>query len=300
MDARLTAEQRELRDAAARLAGDLGPGSVRDLDDADRVARLEKAVAAAGWRTLRSDGATGVEVAIVAEEFGRRLVDVPFLGPVLADDLRRGADRGQAWTIAVDGEAVDARGAGRVLTLTGTRLLADRVGADRPSADLTRRRAEVPGPLEPAGQLSDAQAGRWLALALVVTCADLLGTARGAHALACGYAKVRTQYGKTIGSYQAVAHPLAEGLALIEGSVSVLRYAAWAVDELPPAEAIRAAKIAKVYCARAARDIAETAVQVHGGIGNTWECLVHVYLRRALESADLFKVSLEEIDCGLS
>ena len=89
MDARLTAEQQELRDVAARLAGDLGPGSVHDLDDADRVARLEKAVAAAGWRTLRSDGATGVEVAIVAEEFGRRLVDVPFLGPVLADDLRR-------------------------------------------------------------------------------------------------------------------------------------------------------------------------------------------------------------------
>jgi len=320
MDARLTAEQRELRDAAARLAGDLGPGSVRDLDDADRVARLEKAVAAAGWRTLRSDGATGVEVAIVAEEFGRRLVDVPFLGPVLADDLRRaaagqprsgaaaqprsGADRGQPWTIAVDGEAVDARGAGRVLTLTGSRLLAGRVGAARPGADLTRRRAAILGPLEPvggtAGQLSGAQAGRWLALALVVTCADLLGTARGAHALACGYAKVRTQYGKTIGSYQAVAHPLAEGLALIEGSVSVLRYAAWAVDELPPADAIRAAKIAKVYCARAARDIVETAVQVHGGIGNTWECLVHVYLRRALESADLFKVSLEEIDCGLS
>jgi hypothetical protein len=82
MDARLTAEQQELRDAAARLAGDLGPGSVRGLADADRVARLEKAVAATGWRTLRSDGATGVEVAIVAEEFGRGLVDVPFLGPV--------------------------------------------------------------------------------------------------------------------------------------------------------------------------------------------------------------------------
>ncbi len=319
MDARLTAEQQELRDAAARLAGDLGPGSVHDLDDADRVARLEKAVAATGWRTLRSDGATGVEVAIVAEEFGRRLVDVPFLGPVLADDLRRSApgdlrrrapgdgdlrrgapDRAHPWTIAVDGEAVDARGAERVLTLSGNRLLAGRVGAELPGADLTRRSAGVLGPLEPAGELSGARAGRWLALALVVTCADLLGTARGAHALACDYAKVRTQYGKTIGSYQAVAHPLAEGLALIEGSVSVLRYAAWAVDELRPAEAIRAAQIAKVYCARATRDICETAVQVHGGIGNTWECLVHVYLRRALASADLFGVRLEEIDCGLS
>src|SRR6266702_8577263 len=108
MDARLTTEQRELRDAAARLAGDLGPGSVRDLDDADRVARLEKAVAAAGWRTLRSDGASGVEVAIVAEEFGRGLVDVPFLGPVLADDLG-GQPGTRAWTIAVRG----AGGSGR-------------------------------------------------------------------------------------------------------------------------------------------------------------------------------------------
>jgi len=301
MDARLTAEQAELRDAAARLAGDLGPGSVHDLADDGRVARLEKAVAATGWRTLRSDGGTGVEVALVAEEFGRRLVDVPFLGPVLADDLRRGAaDREPGWTIAVDDVAADARGIERVLVLNGNRLLAGRTGAALPGADLTRQSAQVTGPLEPAGELSGAHAGRWRALALVVTTGDLLGTARGAHALACDYAKVRTQYGKPIGSYQAVAHPLAEGLALIEGSVSLLRHAAWAVDALPPARAVRAAQIAKVYCARAARDICETAVQVHGGIGNTWECLVHVYLRRALASAELFGVRLEEIDCGLS
>jgi hypothetical protein len=300
MDARLTAEQRELRDAAARLGGDLGPGSVHDLADADRVARLEKAVAATGWRTLRSDGATGVEAAIVAEEFGRGLVDVAFLGPLLADDLRRGAaDRAHSWTIAVDGEATDARGIQRVLVLSGNRLLAGRVGADIAGADLTRRRAGVLGPLEAIGELPGDRAGRWRALALVVTCADLVGTARGAQALACDYAKVRTQYGRTIGSYQAVAHPLAEGLALIEGSVSVLRHAAWAVDALAPAEAVRAAQIAKVYCARAARTICETAVQVHGGIGNTWECLAHVYLRRALASTGLFPVGLEEIDCGL-
>jgi alkylation response protein AidB-like acyl-CoA dehydrogenase len=93
---------------------------------------------------------------------------------------------------------------------------------------------------------------------------------------------------------------LAEGLALIEGSISVLRHAAWAVDELEPTGAIRAANIAKVYCARAARTVCETAIQVHGGIGNTWECLAHVYLRRALTSAELFPVSLKEIDLGLS
>src|SRR6478735_12369842 len=88
MDVRLTTEQQQLRDAAAKLADDLGPGAVGELDDAARVARLEKTVAATGWRSLRSDGASGVEVALVAEEFGRGLVDVPFLGPALADDLQ--------------------------------------------------------------------------------------------------------------------------------------------------------------------------------------------------------------------
>ncbi len=115
----------------------------------------------------------------------------------------------------------------------------------------------------------------------------------------CDYAKIREQYGKSIGSYQAVAHLLAESLALIEGSVSILRHAAWAVDELDPAEAIRAGRFAKVYCARAARTVCETAIQVHGGIGNTWECLAHVFLRRALTSTQLWPVKLEEISVGL-
>jgi alkylation response protein AidB-like acyl-CoA dehydrogenase len=143
-------------------------------------------------------------------------------------------------------------------------------------------------------------AGRWRAFALVVTSADLLGAARGAHALACDYAKVRAQYGKPIGSYQGISHPLAEGLALIEGSVGILRYAAWAVDELTPLEAIRAAQFAKVYCAHAARTVCETAIQVHGGIGNTWECPAHVYLRRVLATTDLFPARLEEIARRLS
>jgi hypothetical protein len=321
MDARLTTEQQQLRAAAAALAADLGPGSVPGLDDADRVARLEKAVEETGWRALRSDGASAVEVALVAEEFGRGLVDVPFLGPVLADDLRRHAGSGP-WpatlavvdpagrdratgdravrNLAAGGIAVDARGATRTLALDGHRVLAGRVGAATPGADLTRAYAEVLGPPEPLGELSAEQALRWRALALVVSCADLLGAARGAHLLACDYARTRVQYGRAIGSYQGVAHPLAEGLALIEGSVSVLRYAAWAVDELPGTEAVRAATVAKVYCGRAARTVCETAVQVHGGIGNTWDCLVQVHLRRVLAAIDLFPVRLGEIDRGLS
>lgn len=89
MDVRLTTEQQQLRDAAAKLADDLGPATVQDLDDQNRITRLDKQIESTGWRSLRSDGASGVEVAIVAEELGRRLVDTPFLGPVLADDLGR-------------------------------------------------------------------------------------------------------------------------------------------------------------------------------------------------------------------
>lgn len=271
MDIRLTAEQRQLRDAAAALADDLGPGSVADLDDGSRVARLEKAIDGTGFRTLRSDGASGVEVAIVAEEFARRLVDVPFIGPVLADDL-------------------------------GCRL--GHVPSPSPvepaSVDLTRSTAGVvESPVELA-ELSDEDAGRWRALALAITCADLVGAARGTHALACEYAKVREQYGATIGSYQAIGHLLAESLALIEGSVSVLRHAAWAVDELSAAEAVEAARVAKIYCARSALTVCETSIQVHGGIGNTWECLAHVYLRRVLTATETWPVKLQEVSIGFS
>ncbi|KWX67373.1 acyl-CoA dehydrogenase family protein [Mycobacterium sp. NAZ190054] len=271
MDVRLTSEQQQLRDAAAEVAGELGPGSVADLDDPGRLARLEKAVDATGFRTLRCDGASAVEVAIVAEEFGRGLVDVPYLGPVLADDLQRRL--------------------GREVPLPDA--------APR-TVDLTKSFAGVVESPTELTELSDDDAGRWYALALAATAADILGAARGTHALATEYAKVREQYGATIGSYQAVAHLLAESLALIEGSISVARHAAWAVDELPVREAVEAARVAKIYCARAAMTVCETSIQVHGGIGNTWECLAHVYLRRVLAATEVWPAKLEELTIGLS
>ncbi|MDR3663744.1 MAG: acyl-CoA dehydrogenase family protein [Mycobacterium sp.] len=273
MDVRLTAEQQQLRDAAAGLADELGPGSVAELDDEGRRARLEKAVDATGFRTLRTDGASGVEVAIVAEEFARGLVDVPFVGPILADDLSR---RSGTQPALGDGEP-ESIGAGVDLT-------ASLAGVVESPAEL----AKLPG----------EDVLRWQAMALTVTAADLVGASRGALKLASEYAKVREQYGAPIGSYQAIGHLLAEGLALIEGSISVLRHAAWAVDELPAEDAVRAAKIAKIYCARAARTVCETAVQVHGGIGNTWECLAHVYLRRVLAATQTWPVKLEDLEVG--
>ncbi|MDP7726368.1 acyl-CoA dehydrogenase family protein [Mycobacterium sp. TY814] len=301
MDVRLTAEQQQLRDAAAKMADDLGPAAVQELSDQGRIARLDKQIDQTGWRSLRSDGASGVEVALVAEEFGRRLVDAPFLGPVLADDLARHlGSTASAATVAVGGVAFDTRGYRRALLLSNTTVFATQLDGAGGGADLTRACAGIAGDAEELGEVSAEVADRWFALALVGTAADLVGAARGAQAVACDYAKIREQYGNPIGSYQAIAHLLAESLALIEGSVSVLRHAAWAVDELDPAAAIQAARVAKVYCARATRTVCETSIQVHGGIGNTWECLAHLYLRRALTSTELWPVTLKEVGRGLS
>ena len=142
--------------------------------------------------------------------------------------------------------------------------------------------------VEGAAPLSDDDLTSWLALGLALACADLVGVMRGAVHLACGYAAHRRQYRVPIGSFQAVQHMLADAYVATEGSRSVALYAAWAVDALAPSEALAAGAVAKAYCARAARGVCEAAVQVHGGIGNTWECLAHVYLRRALLSSDLF------------
>lgn len=270
MDVRLTAEQKQLREAAAELADDLGPGSVADLDDGSRIARLEKAVDGTGFRALRSDGASGIEVAIVAEEFARGLVDVPFVGPVLADDL--------------------SRRIGRPVSQV----------EETSTVDLTRSLAGVAESPAELAELSPDDAARWQALALTATTADIVGAARGTLTLAADYAKVREQYGATIGSYQAVGHLLAEASALIEGCVSVSRHAAWAVDELPASEAVEAGRVAKIYCARSALTICETSIQVHGGIGNTWECLAHVYLRRVLAASEAWPAKLEELTIGLS
>ena len=111
---------------------------------------------------------------------------------------------------------------------------------------------------------------------------------RGVLDVTVAYAADRNQYGVPVGTFQAVQHLLAEAHCLMEGSLSVALHASWAVDHLPPDDARAAGRVAKAYCARAARTVCETAIQVHGGIGNTWDCIAHVYLRRALLSSQWF------------
>jgi alkylation response protein AidB-like acyl-CoA dehydrogenase len=322
MDVRLSAEQSALRDAAAQVVDRLGPATVAGLDDAERTAKLDAAVTASGWRELRTpvDGgaplASAVEVAVVAEELGRGLADAAFLGPTLAAELRRRAgapDAAAPETVAlrhdlsapacaVDGVlpngavAIDALGATSALVLMedggGYALGALELGGNAAGLDLTRPSVTIPASEVAALESQTTTLGlgdlaTWDSLALAVTCADLVGIMRGAVTLATGYARQRAQYGATIGSFQAVQHLLADAHVATEGSRSIALHAAWAVDALPAADALVAASAAKAYCARAARSVCETAIQVHGGIGNTWECLAHVYLRRALLSTDV-------------
>ena len=335
MDVRLSPEQVALRDSAAQVADRLGLHTVADLDDAERTAKLDAAVTASGWRELRAESddggpwASAVEVAVVAEELGRGLADTAFLGPTLAADLRRLSGLPPAASpetvlltpdladisVAVDGAvpaeavAIDARGATSALLLAtgadgwGLGEVTLGSGAGGAGVDLTRPAADAGGggavtPLAPLSPLADGALTRWHSLGLAVACADLVGVMRGAMTLAADYARNRRQYGAHIGSFQAVQHLLADALVAMEGSRSIALQAAWAVDALTAEEAWAAAAAAKAYCTRAARSVCETAIQVHGGIGNTWECLAHVFLRRALLSGEVLGgvgVNLERV-----
>ncbi len=299
MDVRLSAEQLALRDAAARLVDQLGPRTVAALDEADRSDRLDAAITAAGWRELSGatdDGAplaSGVEAALVAEELARGLADTAFIGPTLAADLRRRAGAPIAdhpETIVVESLAVDAHRCQFALALgdDGALDLVE-LNTTKRAADLTRDVALLlDTPRERIGELSTDDRLRWEALGVALTCADLVGVMRGATALATEYAGTRQQFGTPVGSFQAVQHLLADALVATEGSSSAALHAAWSVDALTPDDAIAACAIAKAYCSRAAMTVCETAIQVHGGMGNTWDCLAHVFLRRALFAIELF------------
>lgn len=329
MDTRDSPEQAELRRGARRLAGELGPATVADLDDQARALRLAGAVRDAGWLELRdADGsgggplASGVEATILADGLAGAVADVAFAGPTLAADLARraGAAHDEHAGVAFGPELLDVAvvegtvtterlevvdlpvdGSERAFVLVrdgdGYRLAVvavdDREPRGHRATDLTRTIGSVRSgaavvEIPEQRGLTEDDLTAWAALGLALTSADLVGVMRGVLDLSVAYATDRRQYGVPVGSFQAVQHLLAEARCLLEGSISATLYAGWAVDELAPDNACAAGRVAKAYGTRAARAVCETAVQVHGGIGNTWECMVHVYLRRALLSSRWF------------
>jgi alkylation response protein AidB-like acyl-CoA dehydrogenase len=121
---------------------------------------------------------------------------------------------------------------------------------------------------------------RFLDAAATAYAAELLGVASASLDLAVGYAKEREQFGRPIGSFQAVKHRCADMLVDVEGMRSVVYFAAWCLSADDRDRSV-AASTAKTWCSDAGRRVTASCLQVHGGIGFTWESDVHLYLKRA-------------------
>jgi alkylation response protein AidB-like acyl-CoA dehydrogenase len=161
-----------------------------------------------------------------------------------------------------------------------------------PSIDATKRVARVR--LDGARIAPDAvMGGAWPALARTLdraaaaVTAEMVGAAEGALHLTVGYARQRSQFGSPIGRFQGVKHPLAEMYVDVESWKSLLYWAAWCIDR-GEADAPRAVSLAKAYASEAFARIGIDAVQLHGGIGYTWEYDAQLYLKRSKWARPIF------------
>jgi alkylation response protein AidB-like acyl-CoA dehydrogenase len=129
-----------------------------------------------------------------------------------------------------------------------------------------------------------------LDLAVVALAAEQVGGAQKVLEMAVEYAKMRVQFGRPIGSFQAIKHKCTDMLLEVECAKSAAYYAGWAVaednDELPVV-----ASLAKSYCSEAYFHAAEENIQIHGGIGFTWEHPAHLYFKRASSRAMIPRTS---------
>ena len=164
-----------------------------------------------------------------------------------------------------------------------------------PTMDQTRKLAEVSLGRVEVG--ADALLGplhqgwptvaRVLDRAAVALCAEMCGGAQKVLDLSVDYAKMRVAFGRPIGTYQAIKHRCADMLVAVENAKSITYYAAWAADQDAP-DAALAASMAKAFVSDAFRKVAGDGIQVHGGIGFTWEHDMHLYFKRAKGSEVAF------------
>ncbi|HEX2485368.1 MAG TPA: acyl-CoA dehydrogenase [Myxococcota bacterium] len=158
-------------------------------------------------------------------------------------------------------------------------------GVQLPREALLERRERAAGAARASG--AGPLVARVLDACAVAIAAESLGGAERALERAVEYVKVREQFGRPVGSFQAVQHMAAEAAARIEPARALVWYAAWAFDARPK-DAPLAAAMAKAACCDVYRAVARTAVEMHGGIGFTWENDMHFYLKRSLANAAAF------------
>ena len=150
--------------------------------------------------------------------------------------------------------------------------------------DLARKIYSIEFKNTPAERLGNASGlSRALDVATTALCAEMTGGMQRVLELTVGYAKTRKQFGKPIGIFQAVQHLCADMYLETESSRSATYYAAWALEEDMP-DAMAAVSVAKMYASDASRSVGNRGIQVHGGMGFTWENDIHLYYRRAKAS----------------
>ncbi|PRY51150.1 alkylation response protein AidB-like acyl-CoA dehydrogenase [Geodermatophilus tzadiensis] len=303
MDFDLSDDQRDAAAGArAFFTGSVSTAAARAaLEGTGAPAPGRKALADIGFLGItvpESAGGAGgsvLDLAVVAEQAGAVLAAPSLVtaaraavllesAPDLAAQLADGSTALAVLDGPVTGSApsIDAADATLFLGLDGGTLVAGEgeVVPGRPldatrglaSVRLTSRRVLA----EDAGELW----ARARAVGAVALAAEDLGAADRAVQLGVAYAKEREAFGRLIGSYQAVKHMLVDAWVGVEQLRSLVWWAAWAADA-SPAELPLAAAAAKAYAAEAFERAAETLVQVHGGIGFTWEHDAHLYWRRA-------------------
>jgi alkylation response protein AidB-like acyl-CoA dehydrogenase len=263
---------------------------------------------------LGGAGASWREVAVVAEEIGRAVAPVPFLGGMLATAALLAAGDEQILPALASGERTAVLvlplstppGAAPPATATGTvTSVADALGADLfvvaaadglwvadeavvapvTPLDLTRPLADVT--VGPARRIAEAGSAAWdaaLTTGAVLLAGEQLGVAEWCLDTTVAYLKTRHQFGRPVGSFQGLKHRLAELWVQVTQARAVARYAATCLATRDPDLPVAAA-LAQAHCAPVAVRAAEECVQMHGGIGFTWEHPAHLYLKRAKADA---------------
>jgi alkylation response protein AidB-like acyl-CoA dehydrogenase len=309
VDFRVSEDQQALKDGVRSLCeGRFSLDTLRELEDTGGFERsLWKDLAELGVFALRlpeEQGGTGLgmaEAALVFEELGRALVPGPVLWSHLAAGLVEGAASGDVVVGALDltGAAcepylVEHRDALDVL-LVLRREGVERIDAGSLSAEPVATPLDPLTPLHHVAELPPGEAiggadqARELRLAgAALVAGQLLGIAEATLDLALDYAKEREQFGRAIGSFQALKHMLADMFARRELGRAAAYAAAATLDQPEVGDVERAVSAGKIMAYEAAMKNARAAIQIHGGMGYTWEVPVHYHYKRAWVLQSLF------------
>ncbi len=316
MDFGFTDDQREIqRTARDLLAERATPARVREHAEARTSdAALWRELSELGWPGIAvaeeygGQGLGQIELSILCEELGRSLAPVPFLGSAMAASVIEqagSAEQRERWlpglasgetvgalAAAVDGVAelviggaeaqvivlVEPDGSGRAIAAEDADV------APLQAIDPTRSATRVSAGGEDGELPGEVCAG--LGRALISVSSELVGVCDRALSMTVEYVKDRKQFGVPVGSYQAVSHRCAQMLLDTEQARSTAAFAAWTADA-DPERLAEAAAMAKAAASDAGREVTAGAIQMHGGIGFTWEADVHWLFKRAQLDAAL-------------